>query len=292
MADSPAASPLSRRGAIALAAIAVLLGLGIYFGVMLVACLTPYGLLAPVMLVFLLRRHGVAPRLSLATLLVTTLLDAFAMAFWMLAAIAVEAVVSFRLMVPWMAVMSCMALMLGVMIGATFFVKYPRRWLQLASGVATMFQLRAQTRRGVIRLLLRLRRAALALFDLPVTERITLFAVSLSYWGIFLSVMHVAARVAGVHIPWSQALLVQLVAMSAGHVAGLPGGMVSSEAAGIFLLSSLLGASSAVTVVLLWRFLTFHFYVLAGVATMPLLSRYFGKGFALPAGGRGLQGRE
>ena len=134
--------------------------LGIYFGVMLVACLTPYGLLAPVMLVFLLRRHGVAPRLSLATLLVTTLLDAFAMAFWMLAAIAVEAVVSFRLMVPWMAVMSCMALMLGVMIGATFFVKYPRRWLQLASGVATMFQLRAQTRRGVIRLLLRLRRAS------------------------------------------------------------------------------------------------------------------------------------
>ena len=33
MADSPAASPLSRRGAIALAAIALLLGLGIYFGV-------------------------------------------------------------------------------------------------------------------------------------------------------------------------------------------------------------------------------------------------------------------
>lgn len=264
----------------------------IYFLVMLASCLTPYGVLAPLMLTFLLQEHDIKPRLVIATLLVTTLLDAASVIFWVLVALAVEALLSSRSLVPQQVVYGFIVLVLCALAGFAFFLRYTAWWLRTIAATAAASGLKPAYRRRIVRRLLRLRRTVTALVDLPTIDRVLLFAVSLAFWGIFLSLMFASARAIGLAVPWNQMVLLQLVATLAGHMAGLPGGMVSSEAAGVLLLVPLVGTASAVAVVLLWRLFSFHFYIIAGLAVLPLASRYFGGNFPLVGPGHRFQGRE
>jgi len=70
-----------------------------------------------------------------------------------------------------------------------------------------------------------------------------------------------------------------MLALSAGQLSLLPGGAGSAELASAALLTPLVGKSSSAAAILIWRFVTYYFYLIVGapvflhLAGRPLFAR-------------------
>ena len=73
--------------------------------------------------------------------------------------------------------------------------------------------------------------------------------------------------------------MVQILALTAGQLSLLPGGAGSAELASAALLTPMVGKSSTAAAILIWRFVTYYFYLIVGapvflqLAGRPLLNR-------------------
>jgi uncharacterized protein (TIRG00374 family) len=107
--------------------------------------------------------------------------------------------------------------------------------------------------------------AALAqTWRLPKRTLSLVFTLTCAHWGLRYSVLY----------------LVQMLSLSAGQFSLLPGGAGAAELTSASLLTPLVGSSTAAAAILIWRAVTYYFYLLAGgpvfvcLLGRPLLERW------------------
>ncbi|SDK80590.1 conserved hypothetical protein [Modicisalibacter muralis] len=228
-------------------------------------CATPGGSGGPLTLLGLLTRHGVRPTRGSAIFIADQLTD---LTFFLAALIGVAlyaVVEAIELNLGWLIglpilLLGCGLLLLWLMLRHTSYL------LRLSGGWLTRLRLGPTRRRrfAIIRRLLSFRRALIETLRLPRHILVLVFALCCGHWLLRYSVLYLAIDGLGESVDWAWTFVIQMLAMAAGQLSFLPGGAGGVELTSSALLMPLIGKHSAAAAVLIWRFVTYYFYLLVG----------------------------
>ncbi|MET1081296.1 MAG: flippase-like domain-containing protein [Pseudomonas sp.] len=151
------------------------------------------------------------------------------------------------------------ALLLVALLG-----RFYRRLLGVNGRLLARLGIGQSRRQRWIRRVLRFCAALRASLRLPRPLLWGLLLLTAVHWALRYSQLYLALCGLGSALPWSRALLVQVLALSAGQLSLAPGGAGSTELTAVALLAPWLGASTAAAAILIWRLVAFHLYLLAG----------------------------
>jgi len=99
---------------------------------------------------------------------------------------------------------------------------------------------------------------------LPAQTLIKVFVLTCVHWLLRYSVLYLALRGLGADLQWAWCFLIQMLALSAGQFSLLPGGAGAAELTSAALLAPMVGKSTAAAAILIWRAVTYYFYLLVG----------------------------
>lgn len=120
------------------------------------------------------------------------------------------------------------------------------------------------TQRRWARRLLHFFRAFRATLRLPRRVLALVFGLTCLHWALRYSVLYLVLIGLGGNLQWITSFLVQVLSLSAGQVSLLPGGAGAAELTSATLLTPMVGKSTAAAAVLVWRVVTYYFYLVAG----------------------------
>ena len=160
--------------------------------------------------------------------------------------------------------MSSAGLLTAALILAVGLLRYRRKVLRGSGRCLQTLGVKPERLRRWARKSLRFARALGETWRLPKRTLVTVFALTCAHWGLRFSVLYLVLQGLGANLGWVPSFLVQMLALSAGQVSLLPGGAGAAELTSATLLSPMVGGSTAAAAVLLWRLVTYHFYLLAG----------------------------
>ncbi|QLF92549.1 flippase-like domain-containing protein [Pseudomonas sp. ABC1] len=241
-------------------------------------CATPGGAGGPVTLAALLARHGVAPARGAATYAVEQLSD---LLFFACAMMAVLIYGLTHALTPYMdnLLESSLILMASVLAGLVLMVRFQAALLRASSRLLVRLKVKRQRRWRWARMFLRFRQALRRSLGLPRRLLLSVFLLTAMHGLLRYSVLYLTLLGLGKDIDWAWSFLVQMLALGAGQLSLLPGGAGSAELASAALLAPLVGKSGSAAAILIWRFVTYHFYLIAGapvflhLAGRPMLER-------------------
>ena len=251
---------------------------GIVIATEFAICATPRGAAGPLTMMALLMRQGVAPARGTATYAVEQLSD---LLFF---ACALVGVLFYALTHALNAYMASLlgfsaALLIGVMVLLALLGRFHRQVFLLNGWLVTRLGVQASRKRRWARKLLGFRNALVDCFRLPRRILLAVFGLTIAHWLLRYSVLYLTLRGLGSEIAWAWTFLVQLLALTAGQLSLLPGGAGSAELASAALLTPMVGKSATAAAILIWRFVTYYFYLIVGapvflhLAGRPLLRR-------------------
>ena len=226
-------------------------------------CATPGGSGGPITLYGLLVRRGVPAPRATAVFAADQLADLmfFLVALLLVAAYATVALLDSRL--AWL-IGASIGLLSVALILAWLWLRHTSRFLAISGYWLARLRLPWRLRFGLARRLLRFRRALLATLGLSRRRLALVFVLCCSHWLLRYSVLYLVIEGLGREVAWAWTFLIQMLSMAAGQLSMLPGGLGGAELTSTALLTPLIGLSQASVAVLIWRFVTFHFYLLAG----------------------------
>ena len=234
-------------------------------------CATPAGSGGPLTYTWLLRRWGLDGPRALALYAADQLMDVL----FFLSALA--AVLLHWLLVPeaihlgWQA--GLMAGFLLSTLGLAWGALRHYRPLFLGLGRALRrLRTNARTRRRLARHALAFRRSLRLVQGYSWTRLAAVFALCSGHWLLRYSILYLAVRAVGGAISWSYAFLVQMLSLTAGHATLLPGGSGGAEAGSSLLLAPYLDNATSAAAILIWRFVTFYWYLIAGAPVFAMLA--------------------
>lgn len=99
-----------------------------------------------------------------------------------------------------------------------------------------------------------------------------LYSLCLAHWLLRYSVLPVLLWILGESVPWGYLFVAQGILLFVGQATFLPGGGGGVEVGFSALLSPYLNATESATVLLLWRFFTFYWYLIAGAPLFTVTS--------------------
>jgi glycosyltransferase 2 family protein len=140
----------------------------------------------------------------------------------------------------------------------------------LSGGVATVIALMRHYRplmRGmgrVLRWIIQFRHAIGLLLAMPRHRLALLYLYCAGHWLLRYSVLPLVLFGLGQDVPWSYLFLVQGTLLFAGQLSMLPGGAGGVELGFAALLAAWLDPGTLALGLLLWRFVTFYWYLLLG----------------------------
>ncbi|HGM5581808.1 TPA: lysylphosphatidylglycerol synthase transmembrane domain-containing protein [Pseudomonas putida] len=253
--------------------------LGVVMATEFAICTTPGGSGGPLTLMTLLARERIGPARSGAVFAMDQLND---LLFFFCAMLAIAGYALFHSLgrSQESMLLGSAALLCGALATIVVLLRYRRgvmRWngrLLKRLGVSTSRQ------RRWARTLLRFTRALAETWRLPKRTLALVFALTCAHWGLRYSVLYLVLRGLGVELSWIPSFLVQMLSLSAGQFSLLPGGAGAAELTSATLLSPLVGSSTAAAAILIWRAVTYYFYLLAGgpvfvcLLARPLLERW------------------
>ncbi len=226
-------------------------------------CATPAGSGGPLTYAWLLRRHGLGTPRALALYAADQLMDVL---FFLTA---LGAVLLHWLIVPedvhlaWQ-----LALMLSFLLstlGLVWFSIRHYRPLFLALGrLLRRLQVGPKVRRRLVRRALEFRRSLRLVQGYPRARLAAVYVLCTGHWLLRYSILYLAVRALGGGISWSYAFLVQMLSLTAGQATLLPGGSGGAEASSSLLLAPYLDSATTAAAILVWRFVTFYWYLIAG----------------------------
>lgn len=241
--------------------------LGLVMATEFAICATPGGSGGPATLLLLLARRGLRPAKASAVFMIDQCCD---LLFFLLALL-VLVLVPLATAVAWphqgllVAAIAALALLLAG--GALLVHRLPT--LLRHRGASR----RGRRGRGMARRLLHFRRALLATLALPRPTLALIMTCCAGHWLVRYSLLYLALAGLGAEVDWTRAFLVQMLSMAAGQLSLLPGGAGAAELGTGMLLLPLVGQATAGAAVVVWRFVTFHWYLLAGAPVFLALLR-------------------
>ncbi|WP_110666126.1 lysylphosphatidylglycerol synthase transmembrane domain-containing protein [Salinicola halophilus] len=226
-------------------------------------CATPGGTGGPLTLLGLLSRRGVRPAQASAIFAVDQLTDLLfflsglvGVAIYVLIE-AVDLNLGWLVGLPTLLLVTALGLLWLTLTNYARVMQITGRWLE-------KLNVKRRSRFGLARRLLHFRNSLVETLRLPRWLLLTVFLLCCAHWLIRYSILYLVVQGLGQHIDWAWTFLVQMVSMAAGQLSFLPGGAGGAELTSSAMLTPLIGAQSAAAAVLIWRFVTYYFYLLAG----------------------------
>lgn len=252
--------------------------LGIVMATEFAICATPGGAGGLLTLMALLARQGIAPARGTAIFAVEQLCDLLFFLCALLGVLCYALTHAVNAQLAGLLGLSAALLLAGlVLLG--LLGRFHRQVFRLNGWLMHRLGMPRRRRHRWARRVLGFRNAVLDAFRLPRRTLLGVFGLTVLHWLLRYSVLYLVLRGLDSGLAWAWTFLVQLLALGAGQASLLPGGAGSAELAAAAMLAPLVGASSAAAAILIWRFVTFHFYLIAGapvflhLAGRPLLRR-------------------
>lgn len=252
--------------------------LGIVVATEFAICATPGGAGGPLTMMALLVRQGVAPAKGTATYAVEQLTDLLFFACALVGVLLYAVTHSINAYIASLLGFSA-ALLLGVIVLLALLGRFHRQVFLLNGWLIGKFGMKAARKRHWARKVLSFRNALLECFRLPRTILLSVFLLTTLHWLLRYSVLYLTLQGLGSQLAWAWTFIVQLLALTAGQLSLLPGGAGGAELASAALLAPLVGKSTAGATILIWRFVTYYFYLIVGapvflhLAGRPLFNR-------------------
>ena len=241
-------------------------------------CATPAGAGGPLTLMALLMRHGVRPAQGTAIYALEQLGDLLVFTCVLLGIFGYALSVTLDTRLNGL-LGSSAALLVGGLLLLGLLGRFHRQLLRGNGRLLARLGMARRRRRRWARTLLRFRDALRDSLNLPVPLLFGVFVLTSLHWLLRYSVLYLALQGLGGALPWVWTFLLQMLALSAGQLSLLPGGAGGAELASVALLAPLVGKSTAAAAVLIWRLVTYYFYLMAGAPVFlhlvgwPLLQR-------------------
>ena len=234
-------------------------------------CATPGATGGPVTFAWLLHRRGLSTGQGIALYAVDQLID---MVFFVTA---LAGLMLYWLIVPsdlhlgWQVAVLSM-LLLGGMALAWWVVRHYRRFLLASGRLLRRFNISTAGRRRLARWALEFRHSLQLVRQFPAYRLWAVYLLCVCHWLLRYSILYFAVRGVGSSIPWSYAFVVQMLSLTAGQATLLPGGSGGTEASSSLLLLPYMDAGTAAGAILVWRFVTFYWYLIAGAPVFAVLA--------------------
>lgn len=252
--------------------------LGIVIATEFAICATPGGAGGPLTMMALLLRQGVPPAKGTATYAVEQLTDLLFFACALVGVLIYAVTHSLNAYIASLLGFSA-ALLIGLMVLLALLGRFHRQVFRLNGWLVGRLGMKAVRKRYWARKVLSFRNALLECFRLPRAILFGVFVLTTLHWLLRYSVLYLTLQGLGSQLAWAWTFIVQLLALTAGQLSLLPGGAGSAELASAALLTPLVGKSTAAAAILVWRFVTYYFYLIAGaplflhLAGRPLFNR-------------------
>ena len=237
--------------------------IGVVMATEFAICTTPGGSGGPLTLMALLSRDSVRPAHSGAVFAMDQLND---LLFFLCAVLGIVVYTLFHSLgssVEGMLVGSA-ALMLGTLGLSLALIRWRRPLLRINGRLLKRLRVRPQARRRWARRLLNFFRAFNATLRLPRRTLALVFGLTCLHWALRYSVLYLVLIGLGGNLQWISSFLVQVLSLTAGQFSLLPGGAGAAELTSATLLTPMVGKSTAAAAVLVWRVVTYYFYLIAG----------------------------
>ncbi|EJM85534.1 hypothetical protein PMI34_04239 [Pseudomonas sp. GM74] len=237
--------------------------LGVVMAAEFAYCATPGGSGGPLTIMALLARRGVRPARGSAVFAMDQLSD---LLFFLCALSGILIYALFQHLsqrMEWMLMVSAVSLFCGL-ISCVLVARYHRLLIRLSGRWLARINVKPATRMRWARKLLQFLAAFTDTLKLPVQTLIKVFALTCVHWILRYSVLYLALRGLGADLQWAWSFLIQMLALSAGQFSLLPGGAGAAELTSAALLAPMVGKSTAAAAILIWRAVTYYFYLLVG----------------------------
>jgi uncharacterized protein (TIRG00374 family) len=237
--------------------------LGVVLAAEFAYCATPGGSGGPLTIMALLGRNGVRPAKSSAVFAMDQLSD---LLFFLCALIGILIYALFQHLsqrMEWLLIVSAVS-MFGGLISCVLVARYHRLLIRLSGRMLARLNVQTTTRMRWARKLLHFLAAFTDTLKLPFQTLITVFGLTCLHWILRYSVLYLALRGLGADLQWAWSFLIQMLSLSAGQFSLLPGGAGAAELTSAALLAPMVGKSTAAAAILIWRAVTYYFYLLVG----------------------------
>lgn len=234
-------------------------------------CATPGGAGGPITYAFLLARRGMTASQSVALYAADQLMDLLffltALAglglYWLLAPP--------DLRMAWQLMMVA-GLVIGGLVLVVALMRYYRRVLLLAGRILHHFRVSPSGRRRLARRAIEFRHSMALIRSYSRTRLFGVYVLCAGHWLLRYSILFLVVQALGGALSWPYAFVVQMLSLGAGQISLLPGGSGGAEASSTVLLAPHLGTAMAAATILVWRFVTFYWYLLAGAPVFAVLA--------------------
>jgi hypothetical protein len=163
----------------------------------------------------------------------------------------------------WLLTVSAIS-MFGGLLSCVVIARYHRSLIRLSGRLLVRLNVKGSTRMRWARKLLHFLAAFTDTLKLPVQTLIKVFALTCVHWLLRYSVLYLALRGLGADLQWAWSFLIQMLSLSAGQFSLLPGGAGAAELTSAALLAPMVGKSTAAAAILIWRAVTYYFYLVVG----------------------------
>ena len=234
---------------------------------------TPAGSGGLLTYVYLLKRHGASGTAAAAMYATDIMIDTLVFIIVLLLATLAFFVHPVQLHIGWEIAMLA-GLILGMLLLAWGAVLHYRSVLLWIGRHILNRRVSAAKRRVLARGVLRFRQALHLILGFSRLRLFGIFLCCLGHWMLRYGVLYVIIIGMDRDVYWAYTFLIQMLAFTAGHFTMLPGGSGGVELSFTALLSPVLDHATLGAVLLMWRFTTYYFYLIAGA---PVFFLFVGK---------------
>ncbi|MDE1163938.1 MAG: lysylphosphatidylglycerol synthase transmembrane domain-containing protein [Pseudomonas sp.] len=244
-------------------------------------CATPGGSGGPLTLLALLGRQGVRPAKASAVFAMDQLSD---LLFFLCALVGILFYALFHHLnrnVQGLLGFSAV-LLVAALLGVIGLARYHRSVIRFNGAALRRLGVQAPRRRRWARKLLHFLDAFGDTFRLPWQQLLQVFVLTCLHWGLRYSVLYLALQGLGADLQWAWTFLIQMLSLSAGQFSLMPGGAGTAELTSAALLAPMVGKGTAAAAILIWRAVTYYFYLIAGgpvflmLVGRPMVNRMMG----------------
>lgn len=233
-------------------------------------CITPAGSGGPLAYSWLLSRHGLRHSRGMALYAADQFVD---MLFFLCALCIV--------LLRWLLVAhdwylgwqlgSMMILLIGTMSSLWLLVEHCHPLCRTTGELLRGLGISAPWRRRLARAAVEFQRSLRLVKGYSPARLSAIFLLCSAHWLLRYSVLYIAVKAVGGDISWSYAFVVQMLSLTVGQATLLPGGSGGAEASSGLLLTPEMEPTTAAAAILLWRFATFYWYLIAGAPVFAAL---------------------
>lgn len=245
------------------ARVSLIKSLGVVMAAEFAYCATPGGSGGPLTIMALLARNGVRPARGSAVFAMDQLSD---LLFFLCALVGILIYALFQHLserMEWLLMVSVLSLF-GGLLSCVVIARYHRGLIRLSGRLLVRLNVKGTTRLRWARKLLHFLAAFTDTLKLPFNTLITVFALTCVHWLLRYSVLYLALRGLGADVQWAWSFLIQMLSLTAGQFSLLPGGAGAAELTSAALLAPMVGKSTAAAAILIWRTVTYYFYLVVG----------------------------